>query len=329
MHLSVAVGDFRAAPRRAAIEEILARLRGTSTDLLSFEELREKLGGVGQRPRGLQDIPLDSIVGSVGRYTEFTRSFLPRTDSDEQRWAAVRTGVESLAGLPPIDVYKLGETYFVQDGHHRVSVARQLGADRIQAYVTEVPVQVPLSPEVTPEEVISKAELVDFLDRTRLRQVRPEADIQLTCADCARRLEEHIHVHRHFMGLEQQREIPFDEAVGHWYDHVYRPVAEGIRARGVLEEFPGRTEADLYLWGLGHRTALQERIGWGIDLMEAESDLAATEGRGGGGGGRGADLAGHRLGGGDRPAGGCSPARAARRARGSRRGGGCHHRRIP
>ena len=280
MNLSLAVGDFRAARRRAAIEEILARLRGTSTDLLSFEEIREKLGGLGQRSRGLQDIPLDSIVGSVGRYSEFTRSFLPRTDSDEQRWAAVRTGVESLAGLPPIEVYKLGEAYFVQDGHHRVSVARQLGADRIQAYVTEVPVQVPLSPQDTPEEVISKAEFVDFLDRTRLRQVRPEADIQLTCADCARRLEEHIHVHRYFMGLEQQREIPFDEAVGHWYDHVYRPVAEGIRARGVLEEFPGRTEADLYLWVLDHRAALQERIGWGIDLVEAESDLAATEGRG-------------------------------------------------
>src|SRR3989304_4850017 len=118
MNLALAVGGVRAAPRRAAIEEILARLRGTSADLLSFEEVRDKLGGVGQRPRGLQDIPLDSIVGSVGRYSEFTRSFLPRTDSDEQRWAAVRTGGESLAGLPPIEVYKLGEAYFVQDGAH-------------------------------------------------------------------------------------------------------------------------------------------------------------------------------------------------------------------
>jgi nucleotide-binding universal stress UspA family protein len=80
------------------------------------------------------------------------------------------------------------------------------------------------------------------------------------------------------MGLEQQREISFEEAVGHWYDHVYRPIAEGIRARGVLEEFPGRTEADLYLWVLDHRAALQERYGWGIEVQEAELDLAATEG---------------------------------------------------
>jgi nucleotide-binding universal stress UspA family protein len=279
MTLSLGIGDFRAARRRAAIEGILARLRGTSTELLSFEEVKDKLGGVGQRPRGLQDIPLDAIVGSVGRYNDFTRSFLPLSDSDEQRWAAVRAGVESLAGLPPIEVYKLGEAYFVQDGHHRVSVARRLGADNIQGFVTEIPVQVPLSAEATPEEVISKSELAEVLERTRLRQIRPEAQIEITCADCARRLEEHIHVHRYFMGLEQQREIPWEEAVAHWYDHVYRPIAEGIRTRGVLEEFPGRTEADLYLWVLEHRDALQQRVGWGIDIREAESDLTATEGR--------------------------------------------------
>lgn len=280
MSLSLAVGDFRAARRRAAVEEILARLRGTSAGLLSFDEVRDKLGGVGRQPRGVQEIPLDSIVGSVGRYNEFTRSFLPRSDSDEQRWAGVRVGVEGLAGLPPIEVFKLGEAYFVQDGHHRVSVARQLGATLIQANVIEVPIKVPLTPEDTPDEVITKAAHAELLERTKLDKVRPEADIQITCAECSHRLEEHIRVHRHFMGLEQQREIPLEEAAAHWYDHVYRPIAEGIRERGVLEEFPGRTETDLYLWVLEHRDDLRQRMGWGIDIAEAETDLAATEGRG-------------------------------------------------
>lgn len=280
MSLTMAVGDFRTARRRAGVEEILARLRGTSVDLLSFEEVNEKLGGVGRRWRGVQEIPLDSIVGSVGRYSEFTRSFLPRSDSDEQRWAGVRVGVEGLAGLPPIDVYQLGDVYFVQDGHHRVSVARQLGATHIQANVTEVPVKVPLTAEDTPDEVITKAEYAEFLQHTKLDQVRPEADILITCGECAPRLEEHIHVHRYFMGQEQQREIPMEEAAAHWYDHVYLPIAQGIRERGILEEFPGRTEADLYLWVLDHRDMLRDRMGWGIDVEEAESDLAATEGRG-------------------------------------------------
>jgi nucleotide-binding universal stress UspA family protein len=280
MDLSIAVGEFRAARRRAAVEEILARLRGSSAELLSFEQVRERLGGLGQRERGVQEIPLDSIVGSVGRYHDFTRSFLPRSDSDEQRWAKVRAGVESLAGLPPIEVYRLGEAYFVRDGHHRVSVARQLGAGEIQAHVTEISMPVPLSPQDTPDQVITKAEIADFLERTRLRQVRPEADIRLSCADCVPRLEEHIHVHRHYMGLEQRREVPLEEAAGHWYDHVYRPITEGIRSRGVLEEFPGRTAADLYLWVLDHRAALQERMGWGIDVQEAESDLVTNAGGG-------------------------------------------------
>lgn len=272
--LLAAVQDFHSARRKAALEVIMARLTGKSADLLAYEEVRQKLKARGIAAERLEEIPLDAIVGSVGRYADFTRSFLPRQDSDQQRWARVKAAVADM-GLPPIKVYQIGEVYFVLDGNHRVSVARQLGATHIQAYVTEVRTRVPLSPEVQPDDLILKAEYADFLERTRLDELRPEADLSVTVSGQYRALEERIEVHRYFMGLEQEREIPYEEAVGHWYDEVYLPVVQVIRERGILRDFPGRTETDLYLWVSEHRAALEKELGWKIGPEAAATDLAA------------------------------------------------------
>ncbi|HID61952.1 MAG TPA: universal stress protein [Anaerolineae bacterium] len=253
----------------------MARLTGKSADLLSYEEVRQKLKARGTATQRLEEIPLDAIVGSVGRYTDFTRSFLPRQDSDEERWARVKVKVTDLGGLPPIDVYQIGEAYFVRDGNHRVSVARQLGATHIEAYVTEVRTKVPLSPDTQPDDLILKAEYADFLEHTHLDELRPEADLSVTVTGQYRVLEEHIEVHRYFMGLEQKREIPYEEAVGHWYDEVYLPVVQVIRERGILRDFPGRTETDLYLWVSEHRAALEQALGWEVGPEAAATDLAA------------------------------------------------------
>ena len=270
-----AMQDFRRARRRAALEQIMARLTGRSADLLSYEEVHRKLKAKGGGRRELKEIPLDAIVGSVGRYADFTRSFLPRQDSDEQRWARVKVKVTDQGGLPPVVVYQIGEAYFVLDGNHRVSVARQVGAPTIQAYVTEVRTKVPLSPDTQPDDLILKAEYADFLERTRLDELRPEANLDVTAPGQYRILEEHIEVHRYFMGLEQKREIPYEEAVGHWYDEVYWPVVQVIRERGILRDFPGRTETDLYLWVSEHRAELEQELGWEIDPEAAADDLAA------------------------------------------------------
>ena len=270
----MAVQDFHRARRKAALQEIMARLTGKSADLLSFEDVRQKLKAKSTTARKLKDIPLDAIVGSVGRYADFTRSFLPRRDSDQERWAKVEVAATGLVGLPPIATYQIGEAYFVLDGNHRVSVARELGATHIQAYVTEVRTKVPLSPDVQPDDLILKAEYADFLERTHLDELRPEGDLSVTVSGQYRVLEEHIEVHRYFMGLEQGREIPYEEAVGHWYDEVYLPVVRVIRERGILRDFPGRTETDLYLWVSEHRAALEKELGWEIEPGAAAADFA-------------------------------------------------------
>ena len=153
----LAIQDFQSARKKAAIQEVLARITGKSNQLLSYEEVADKLKLRARTDRGVQHIPLDAIVGSVGRDTDFTRAFLPGRAVNQQRWANVKAAMEDGAGLPPIEVYKVGEVYFVMDGNHRVSIARQEGATSIEAHVIEVRTNVPLTPDVQPDDLIIKA----------------------------------------------------------------------------------------------------------------------------------------------------------------------------
>jgi nucleotide-binding universal stress UspA family protein len=260
------------------MEQLIARLRGEPVDLLSYEEVRQKLRATVTPGVELEEIPLDAVVGSVGRYADFTRSFLPRHDSNEERWARVQLAISNPQGLPPIQVYKMGDVYFVEDGHHRVSVARQLGFPSIQAYVTQVKTRVPLTTEDRVQDLWIKAEYAEFLERTNLDELRPEACLEVTEAGQYAKLEEHIAVHRYFMGLDLQRDVSYQEAVTHWYDRVYLPIVELIRSQGVLDEFPARTETDLYLWLLDHRAALEEALGWEVETETAAQHLAAEHG---------------------------------------------------
>lgn len=275
--ISDAIEDFRRARWQATLQQAYARMTGRSVELIPYEEARRALRATTQIERGLQEIPLDAIVGSVGRYSDFTRSFLPRSDAMQERWANVQKAATQGGGWPPIVVYKLGDAYFVLDGNHRVSVARQMGMKTIQAYVTEVLSKVPLTPDATPDEIICKARYAEFLERTNLDQIRPGANLMLTAPGGYRILDEHIAVHRHYLGLEQQREISPAEALASWYDNVYMPVARLIRQRGILQDFPGRTEADLYIWLSEHRAELEELLGWRVSPEAAVDDLVSTQ----------------------------------------------------
>jgi nucleotide-binding universal stress UspA family protein len=281
--IAAAVGDFRRARFRAKVEQVLARLSGRSAELLEYEEVRRRLRVTSQVSRGLHNIPLDAIVGSVGRAADYTRSFLPRQDDDEGRWAKVKIAMTGLVGLPPIAVYRIDQAYFVLDGNHRVSVARQMGAKYIQAYVTEIQTAVPLDPDVQPDDLIVKAEYAAFLARTRelgasVTSIRPEADLSVSVPGQYQKLEEHIAVHQYFMGLDKQREVPYREAVAHWYDTVYMPLVAVIREQGMLRDLDRGsarplTETDLYLWILDHRAELGRDLHWQISPEVAAQDL--------------------------------------------------------
>lgn len=136
--------EFSRASQRGFWEVVRSFFTHQNAHLLSFNAVVSKLGLDKTADRGLQDIPLKRVVGSAGRHRDFTRHFLPRIHDkkSKERWRTIYTLAVTGRGFPPIQVYKVGQVYFVADGHHRVSVARYLNWKTIQAYVTEIPLDV-------------------------------------------------------------------------------------------------------------------------------------------------------------------------------------------
>lgn len=258
--------EFLSARQKAFIEDWVNFFTGRPNDLLSFEEVRQNLRLQDSSYKGLQEVELDKIVGSIGRYRDFTRSFLPRTDSTEERWRRV-DAVSHAQGYPPIELFKVGDAYFVRDGNHRVSVARAHGAKTIEAYVIEYKTDIPLdknddvdSIRAKMDELLIHEERIDFFRETKLDKTRPEQNIVFTEPGRYRLLKEHIAFHQYLMETEQGREVPYDEAVASWYDTVYVPTVEAIRNSNILASFPERTEADLYAWLLLHGAELERDV---------------------------------------------------------------------
>jgi len=276
-----ALEDFRRIRAKARMRSLWSAVTGQSEELLQYDDISKKMHISGRSSKGMREIPIASIVGSVNRYQDFDRNFLPLHDTDMERWANVKATMVSPGsiGLPPIKVYKIGEGYFVLDGNHRVSIAKQMEFDQIEAYVTEINTKVPFSLDDSPDELILKAEYADFLEETKFDQAVPGVQLVLTFPGLYETLKEHIRVHRHYMGIEQMREIPQLEAARHWYDNVYLPVVRIIREQNVLREFPQRTETDLYIWVLDHQTYMAKEYGWAIRPDTAAADLIAQQGK--------------------------------------------------
>ena len=264
---------FQDMRQRALLRDLIGVLTRQTTNLVPFDEVRARLRTAAEIKRGTQMIPLAAIVGSVGRYRDFTREFLPREEALGERWRRLDEMYNQLAPIPPIDVYKLGDVYFVRDGNHRVSVARANGASHIEANVVEIPLKAPFRPDMDVDQIILAAEKADFLDRTGLDELRPAADITFTAPGRYAELLEHIEVHRWYMGVERDAEVPYAEAVTDWYDTVYQPAVEVIRTSGLLANFPKRTEADLYLWTMRYLAELRERYSDAVDANMAVNEL--------------------------------------------------------
>ncbi|MDY6877519.1 MAG: hypothetical protein SWK90_15145 [Chloroflexota bacterium] len=268
------LADFDAARRKAFWNDIVSFLSGRPNRLLSWDEVRDKLGVRGQVYRGMQAVPVDKVIGSVGRYRDFDRAFLPTQDCTAGRWRSIARAHYDDINLPPVKLYKIGDAYFVLDGNHRVSVAREQGIEFVDAEVIEAETRVPVTADLDARDLEIKGEYTYFLERTRLDDLRPDQHIEFTIGGGYERLLEHIAVHRYFMGLEQQRFISEDEAVCDWYDHVYLTLTHIIRDKDILADFHGRTEADLYLWVMDHQHYLRERFGPGVRTERAAEHFA-------------------------------------------------------
>jgi uncharacterized ParB-like nuclease family protein len=245
-----AIQDFDSARARAFRRTLRAILTGRPPRLRSIGPMLKAAGMEGSSYAGVQEIPLDRIAGSAAsdaKSQDFDAGFLPINRRMRERWTRIYQAMVEGDELPPIDVYRVDDRYYVIDGHHRVSVARNLGRPVINARVVNVRTRAPLDPSVDAGALLRAAEYAAFLQVTQLHRTRPEA--RLECSRLGRYDEilEHVLGHAYFMGIEQGRPIPIKEAAASWYDNVYRPIEDVIREHHVLKQLPGWTEADVYV----------------------------------------------------------------------------------
>lgn len=259
--------DFNRSRRRAALARLRSRLRGQAGDvstLLPLEEVIAALGRTGERRLGPKTIPLESIVGSVDRTKEFDRQFRPRTGRARARWQRINQAQRRGEGMPPIDVYRVGDLHFVFDGHHRVSVARHLGHEVIEAYVTEITTRVRPGEALTLAELPAKGHERLFLERVPLdREARARisfSDPELGYALLAEGVE--AWGFRLIQGLGEPRTRR--EVAEAWFADEFVPVVEALSEADLIGS---GTEADAYLRVARDRYMLLRTHEWGEDVI--------------------------------------------------------------
>ncbi len=264
---------FEQARRQASRAQMSARLTGENINLLPFEAIRTNLQQQNPFYRGVMEVPLDAIVGSVGRYKTFTRKFLPLTDSVEDRWVAV-DALAAKTGWPPVELYQVGNIYFVKDGNHRVSVARQLRLQAIEAHVMTFPVDFEIDPADDLDHIFIKLGEQSFMAKTGLAERFPDHNILFTSPGRYTELLAQIHDLQQILAQIDGEEMDWETAVDAWYEMIYLPTVQIIQDSTLLADFPGRTEADLFVWLSQHRERLEERYGSYENLADLAQFLA-------------------------------------------------------
>jgi hypothetical protein len=259
---------FDRARRRRRVRSLARSLRDEDTqELLPLDEVSRRLRVFQQHDAGVRTIPLDAIVGTVDRVKDFDRDFLPRRSEIGERWRRVE-GAFPEGDFPPIQVYEVDGRYFLVDGHHRVAIARQRGADFIEAEVIELRTRFPLPPDADIGQIVHTERERVFMQESGLERARPEAKIELTRPHGYLELLEQVKVHGYDLMEGRGEVLPPEEVAGHWFDTVYLPAVEAIRRTGLDEVAPEATEGDLYL------TMHQRRLSM---LPEAERDVSADD----------------------------------------------------
>jgi hypothetical protein len=244
--------------------------------LIPFDEVSRRLALSRRSYLGLQEIAIDRIVGSVDRSADFRRDFRPQRRLSRSRLANLRRAFPD-GVMPAINVFEVGGAYFVEDGHHRVALARERGADYIDAEVTRLETRYEIDPDIDVAQLIHTEQQRKLLEASGLSRARPDAVIEFTFVDGYTQLAEIINAH----GYELARragELPTPEQVAaDWYETVYRPGLDAVRRAGLPELYASwnPTDSDLFLWVYKIRRDLR-----GQDAA-IDFDAAATHARGG------------------------------------------------
>jgi hypothetical protein len=274
--------DFNKARNRELLSRIQHFMNADRDKLLSFYDVKEILKPKSEVYRGMQTIPIKLIVGSEGRYRDFNKYFLPRSEFLRARWERVDRAQIRDIPLPAIQLYEIGGAYFVRDGNHRVSVARSQGVESIDADVISLTTEITITPSMTTEEL--KEAVIDyekklFYEKTNCGELTGDEDLTFTQPGRYDEIYNHIMVHKYYLNQNKEDEIPFPDALVSWYKNVYSPIVRIINDERLCLNFPGRSPGDLYVWIVSHWDFLKRKNGLSFSLTAAARDFSIRYGK--------------------------------------------------
>jgi hypothetical protein len=246
-------------------------------NLLPLDEVRARLRVTGQSYLGVREIPVERIVGSLDRSADFARDFRPRRSASRRRLAGLRAAFGDGA-LPPIEVYEAGGAYFVSDGHHRVALARERGIEFLDAHVIGLRTNYELPRDTDVRHLVHTEAQRVLMEESGLARARPDVVIEFALPRGYPELLEVIKAYGWDLARERGAVPPREEVAARWHDEVYAPGVAAVRAAGLPEAFPFKTEADLFLWVYERRRDLRV-VDPGADFAAA-ADYARREGVG-------------------------------------------------
>jgi hypothetical protein len=277
-----AAEDFNRARTRELLSRIQHFMHTGKNQLLSFNDVKEILKPRNESYKGMQVVPISLIVGSEGRYRDFNKYFLPRSEHLRIRWEQVdRARIKDIV-LPAIQLYEIGGAYFVRDGNHRVSVARSQGIESIDAEVTSLSSEISITPGMTVDELrdaLIKYEKKIFYEKTDFGELTGDGDLDFTTPGRYDVIYNHILVHKYYLNQQSPQELPFSEALVSWYHKVYRPIIEIIKNEGLTAYFPGHSPSDLYVWIVKHWDFLKKKYGVFYSVADAARDFSVKYGK--------------------------------------------------
>jgi hypothetical protein len=273
--------DFNKARNRALLSRIQNFMNTEKDSLLSFYDVKKILKPKNEVYQGMKTVPIKLIVGSEGRYRDFNKYFLPRSEFLRARWERVDKAQIRDIPLPAIQLYEIGGAYFVRDGNHRVSVARAQGVEEIDAEVTSLGTEITITPSMTADELkeaVIAYEKKLFYERTQFGELTGDDKLVFTQPGRYDEIYNHIMVHKYYLNQNRHEEIPFAEALVSWYNNVYSPIVKIINDDMLCLNFPGRSPGDLYVWIVSHWDFLKKKNGLAFSLSAAARDFSVRYG---------------------------------------------------
>jgi len=227
-------------------------------EVKSFTDQQQKEAAFDHRDRGIRTVPLNRIVGSVGRYKDFDSRFRFKTTVPSDRLEWIKNAMREGRTLGPVKVFEIKDEFYVQDGNHRIAAAKELGHDEILAHIEE------FIPSKNTLQNILYRDRAEFADRTRL-----PAEINLTEVSQYAYLLEQISEHQQYLQETGEDEVTFEKAALDWFRTIYRPLCTIIKRSRLVDSFPERTIDDLFAYITFHqwKEGRKRQYGIGIDKL--------------------------------------------------------------